>query len=143
MSENESKDSMNDKRESPVIFAGKEYYKVVIDTVRACQMAMMTNNYEAWFRLLCSYFNATQMFMSRNDADTILQKINLVETQVYTVSDMVINNPRAKVEAARSLHFQLRQIEMEIFRASRELLLKTSRGDEERSAESVVEDMFT
>jgi hypothetical protein len=141
MNEKNTKEIGYDKSDSPSIFAGMHYYKYLVDTMRGCQMAILRNDFELWFRLLCNYYNSTFMFMSKKDAEEILIKMNNVEKHVYSVSDAVQGRSINLVQASRSLHFQVRELERELYRATKNLLLRMgSSGD--YSTEDTLEAMF-
>ena len=128
----------SEKRKKPILFAGSIFYRHVIDSMKLCQGAMLTRNFEQWTVMLLDInsklapFMSTEKFKKINDAG---KEYETTQAEDLRNRLMLCVNKISNLENARDINISsyllknLLNIQFDMFNAAQAVFVGLSEAD--------------
>lgn len=114
----------------PQTYAGLKYYDIITTTMTMNRDAMLMNDYQRSATLLFEYFNSTSPAMKATDSKAIKDMLCAVQKSI----DMWENRRQGSGIhlglVAKKLRDDLREIQFQLYNATKHLMMKYSNGDD-------------
>ena len=113
----------------PQTYAGLKYYDIITTTMTMNRDAMLMGDYQRSATLLYEYFNSTSPAMKSADSKTIKDLLAAVQKQIDLWENRRGNGVHLNI-VTKKLRDDLREIQFQLYNATKHLMMKYSNGDD-------------
>lgn len=127
MSEEESS---KENAQLPQTYAGLKYYDIITTTMTMNRDAMLMGDYQRSSTLLFEYFNSTSPAMKPKDSKKIKDMLCAVQKSIDLWENKRFGSGVHIGIITKKLRDELREIQYELYNATKHLMMKYSTGDD-------------
>jgi len=114
---------------TPAIFAGLDFYKVLMINMRASAVACINGDFFMWLSVLRQRYSWTRPYIRQADAEFLDKEFKLIEMKLISQQKYFLNSHVNKEIMLFNIRQSISKIEDKLQDATKELYLKTSEGE--------------